>query len=56
VKTTGCDAVALTTDLYACVMEIKEQRPRIRELKQLVAALAMSAAVRESDEQILSLP
>ena len=55
-KTTSCDAVALTTDLYACVIETKEERPTNRELEQLVLALAMSTQTSMSDEQMLSLP
>ncbi len=56
VKTTSCDSVALTTDLYACLIETKEERSPSRELEQLVLALATSAKTTVSDEQILSLP
>jgi len=57
VKTTSCDAVALTTDLYACIIEVKEDRPRQRDLQQLVLALAAaSSPIGVSDEQILALP
>ncbi len=56
VKTTSCDSVALTTDLYACLIEVKEERSPIRDLEQLVLSLAMSTPARISDEQVLSLP
>ncbi len=55
-KSTTCDSVALTTDLYACAIEIKEERSPIRDLEQLVLSLAMTAPSRFSDEQVLSLP
>ena len=56
-KTTSCDAVGLTTDLYACVIESKEDRPLRRELEQLALAIAASGSqIGVSDEQILSLP
>jgi hypothetical protein len=56
VKSTNCDAVALTTDLYACLIETKEARSTRCELEKLVLSLAVSAQVSESDEQVLSLP
>jgi hypothetical protein len=56
VKSTICDSVGLTTDLYACVIEIKEERSPVRELEQLVLALATSTQATVSDEQVLSLP
>ena len=55
-KTTSCDAVALTTDLYACIIEVKVDRPRQRDLQQLVLGLAASNPIGVSDEQILALP
>ena len=54
-KSTSCDAVGLTTDLYACLIELKEERLVQRDLEQLMLAL-VSAPVRVSDEQVLSLP
>jgi len=56
VKSTSCDSVGLTTDLYACVIELKEERSVQRELEQLVLAIAMSTQAHASDEQVLSLP
>jgi len=56
VKTTSCDSVALTTDLYACLIETKEERSPVVELEQLMLSLAMSTPTRVSDEQVLSLP
>jgi len=56
VKTTSCDSVALTTDLYPCVIELKEERPVQRDLEQLFLALAAPSQARVSDEQVLSLP
>ena len=55
-KSTTCDSVALTTDLYACVIEIKEERSPIRDLERLVLSLATSTPDRVRDEQVLSLP
>ena len=55
-KSTSCDSVGLTTDLYACVIELKEERPVKQELDQLVLAIAASTCIGVSDEQILSLP
>ena len=56
-KTTSYDAVGLTTDLYACVIEWKETRPLREAIEQLaIYAVATVAAASVSDEQILSLP
>ena len=55
-KSTSCDSVALTTDLYACLIEVKEERSPICDLEQLVLALTTSTPARISDEQVLSLP
>ena len=55
-KSTSCDSVGLTTDLYACVIEFKEERAAQRDLEQLVLAIAMNPNANVSDEQILSLP
>ena len=55
-KSTSCDSVGLTTDLYACVIELKEERPVQRDLERLWLAIAMSPGAQVSDEQILSLP
>lgn len=55
-KSTTFDSVALTTDLYACLIETKEERSPGRELEQLVLSLAMSGPAAVSDEQVLALP
>jgi hypothetical protein len=47
--------VGLTPDLYACVIEFKEERVVQRDLEQLVLAIATSPT-RVSEEQVLSLP
>jgi hypothetical protein len=56
VKSTTFDSVALTTDLYACVIETKEERSTSRELEQLALSLAVCSQMDVSDEQLLSLP
>jgi hypothetical protein len=57
VKTTSCDWVALTTNLYPCMIELKEECPARRDPEQLVLAIAAAATtISISDEQILALP
>jgi hypothetical protein len=48
--------VALTTDLYARVIEIKEERSPIGDLERLMLSLATSTPDSVRDEQVLSLP
>jgi hypothetical protein len=49
--------VALTTNLYACVIELKEERPLRRDLERLVLAIAASvSSMSVRDEQVLELP
>ena len=55
-KTTSCDSVVLTTDLYPCVIELKEKRPLRRDLEQLVLTIAAGNRMSVSDEQVLELP
>ena len=56
-KTTTCDSVALTTNLYPCVIELKDEGPLRRDWEQLALAIAASGhRTSVSDEQVLDLP
>ena len=58
-KSTSCDSVGLTSDLYACVIELKEDQPVRYPVEQLALTLAFRPTTSETtarDEQILSLP
>jgi len=48
--------VALTTDLYSCVIETKEERPLRRELEQLMLTIMAGSRMTAADEQVLGLP
>ena len=55
-KTTSCDVVSLTADLYACVIESKEERPLRQQIERLARWLIADHELTARDEQILSLP
>jgi hypothetical protein len=56
VKSTTGDSVALTMDLYAVVIESKDEQPR-RDWEQLLLAIAaLGNRVSVRDEQVLELP
>ena len=55
-KSTTCDSVALTTDLYACMTEAKGEQPP-RDWQQLMLAIAAAnGRTGVCDEQVLELP
>ena len=55
-KSTNCDAVGLTPDLYACLVELKTACPLPERVEQLFLLALPVHESSLSDEQILALP
>ena len=51
-----CDSVGLTTDLYGCVVELKEVPPQNILQWLALAFFGAATALSVADEQVLSLP